>query len=251
MRKFKRLMSVLMSAVVAFSFCLVRDKGQVEAATAEEFLDSAFDKSYVTVYNGSDDLNTFQINGKTYKQGILLKTAQWSPIWYDSYNSKISFNVDNIDSITFTLGHIDNSNGGDSTLKIYKDYELFYEIDVQTNMTTKYYSMNTQNASTITFKLEDCEKYYAIADIVLNENYDSITDGSYSDKSKIKNIDLLIRKGDINNSGSIDLYDVIAVAKYMMGMITFNSEEMQLADYNEDSNVDLYDAIEMARLIMK
>lgn len=385
MRKFKRLMSVLMSAVFAFSFCLVWDKGEVEvkAATAAdtvltEFLNSGYDKSSgTTIYDGSDEHNYFQMNGRNYYQGItfdnynscvsfnvenfskisfdlghvdksglydftlqiyrdgnLFREVNYSlfdmckkievnlsginelkleipedyglkaigdvcldenapsmthstPVyeneeflysWYEKsddteiydgldennyfqmngnkyyqgitlngFYSYASLNIENVDNITFFVGCLDNINRGDQKADIYIDNKLYYTLDIKANDVVKAYKINTSNASTIRFDL-GC---YGLANIVLNENYDSITDGSYSDKSKIKDIDLLLRKGDIDGNGTINLYDVIAVAKYMMGMITFNSDEMLLADYNEDSKVDLYDAVELAKLIMK
>jgi hypothetical protein len=124
-------------------------------------------------------------------------------------------------------------------------------LDLKSDDVVKAYKLNTSDASIIRFNFSQNYCGYGLANLAINENYDSITDGSYSDKSKIKDIDLLLRKGDIDGNGTINLYDVIAVAKYMMGMITFNSDEMQLADYNEDSKVDLYDAVELAKLIMK
>lgn len=403
MRKFKRLMSILMSAVFAFSFCLVWDKGQVEvnAATAAdtvltEFLNSGYNKSDdITIYDGSNEYNYMKINGRKYYQGIKFNASSytsyitfnvedynsisftpgavdnegymhWATLeiyrdnkWYrdieysvgeisqeysidltgvstlqfkfksehyyfchaicdisldeyhpsmtyttpqynnsadfinsvfnksgiktydasenyyiksngKNYNNGISFNggsetayygnvpfatfnVENVDSLTFMVGHIDDTYLHDVTLEIYLDNKFYYSTYLSSNDKVKSYKFNTSNASTLQIKFTSEHFYYdfGLFNIVLNEDYDSITDGSYSDKSKIKDIDLLLRKGDIDGNGTINLYDIIAVAKYMMGMVTFNSEEMQLADYNEDTRVDLYDAVEMAKLIMK
>lgn len=56
--------------------------------------------------------------------------------------------------------------------------------------------------------------------------------------------------GDIDKNEKIDLYDVIFVAKYIMGMTELNEEQEALADYNTDGVVDLYDAIEIAKTLM-
>lgn len=401
MRKFKRLISVLMSAVFAFSFCLVWDKGDVKAATAAdtvltEFLNSGYDKTSdatIEIYDGSNEYNYFQMNGRNYYQGItfwkwgyetyisfnvenynkisfdlghvdntnecsftlsIYKDGKWyrdieqsawglceryeidltgtstlkfmfngvwggkgigdicldgytpsmthdSPIFengndfvksiynfrhnemYDDDKTVISYdnsdnycmlingkkyynglafgyynyqafaqlNVENVNSITFLAGHIDDTTLTDKNLTIYLDDKYYYTLNLKANDIARAYYINTSKASTIRFVLDGGNGNYGLANFVLNEDYDSITDGSYSDKSKIRDIDLLIRKGDIDGNGTINLYDIIEVARYIMGMRTFNTEEMQLADYNEDSKVDLYDAVEMARLIMK
>jgi len=208
----------------------------------EEFLYAWYEKSDgIEIYDGLDENNYFQMNGHNYYQGIT----------FSDYNSYASLNVENVDSITFCVGHLDNTNSRDRSLNIYLDNKLYYTLDLKSDDVVKAYKLNTSDASIIRFNFSQNYCGYGLANLAINENYDSITDGSYSDKSKIKDIDLLLRKGDIDGNGTINLYDVIAVAKYMMGMITFNSDEMQLADYNEDSKVDLYDAVELAKLIMK
>ncbi|MCI7804344.1 MAG: dockerin type I repeat-containing protein [Oscillospiraceae bacterium] len=207
----------------------------------EEFLYSWYDKSGVEIYDGLDDSNYFQMNGSNYYQGIT----------FNKYNAYATLNVENVDNITFCIGHIDNTDSRNRSLRIYLDNNFYYTLDSKFDDEVKAYKIDTSDVSIIRFDFSENYCGYGLANLVLDENYDSITDGSYSDKSKIKDIDLLLRKGDIDGNGTINLYDVIAVAKYMMGMITFNSDEMLLADYNEDSKVDLYDAVELAKLIMK
>ena len=56
--------------------------------------------------------------------------------------------------------------------------------------------------------------------------------------------------GDTTGDGVVNLYDVIEIAKYMLGMRSFTDEEAAIADYNEDGTVDLYDAIAIAQYMM-
>lgn len=56
--------------------------------------------------------------------------------------------------------------------------------------------------------------------------------------------------GDINGDGVLNLYDVIEIAKSLIGMRTFTDEEKLIADYNHDGVVNLYDAIEVARTLL-
>lgn len=57
--------------------------------------------------------------------------------------------------------------------------------------------------------------------------------------------------GDVTGDGEVNLYDIIAICKHIMGMQTLTIEQQAVADYNGDSKIDLYDAIAMAKFIMK
>lgn len=57
----------------------------------------------------------------------------------------------------------------------------------------------------------------------------------------------LVGAGDILE---LELYDAIAVAQYIMGMIEFDDKQMLMADYDFNDVVDLYDVIAIARDLM-
>ena len=57
-------------------------------------------------------------------------------------------------------------------------------------------------------------------------------------------------KGDISGNGTVDLYDAITIAKYIMGMITFDSQQYDIADYDGNGKVDLYDVIGIAKFLL-
>ena len=66
-----------------------------------EFLNSGFNNSNVNIYDGTAENKSFNMMGRTFAQGLKFDD-EGSP-----YYGTISFNVENIDSISFTLGHID------------------------------------------------------------------------------------------------------------------------------------------------
>ena len=86
--------------------------------------------------------------------------------------------------------------------------------------------------------------------------------GLHYDRSTYKMIDQQLKsdfmnilestklRGDISGNGEIDLYDAIEIAKYIMGMVSFDREQCEIADYDGNGTVDLYDAIGVARYIM-
>lgn len=57
-------------------------------------------------------------------------------------------------------------------------------------------------------------------------------------------------RGDISGNGIVDLYDAVTIAKYIMGMITFDSQQFDIADYDENGKVDLYDVIGIAKFLL-
>lgn len=56
--------------------------------------------------------------------------------------------------------------------------------------------------------------------------------------------------GDITMNETIDLYDAIEIAKYIMNLRDFTEDEMEIADFNADGNIDLYDVVGIAKMIM-
>lgn len=56
--------------------------------------------------------------------------------------------------------------------------------------------------------------------------------------------------GDVTGDGVVNLYDIIAICKHIMGMQTLTIEQQAVADYTGDGKIDLYDAIAMAKFLM-
>lgn len=54
-------------------------------------------------------------------------------------------------------------------------------------------------------------------------------------------------RGDANNDGSVDIYDTIKVARYMIGAEKLKVNETYQADVNGNNKVDLQDAIAISR----
>ncbi len=57
--------------------------------------------------------------------------------------------------------------------------------------------------------------------------------------------------GDVDMNKDINLYDVILIAKYIIGIAEISEEQLSLADYTNDSKIDLYDVIEISKTLMK
>ncbi len=59
-----------------------------------------------------------------------------------------------------------------------------------------------------------------------------------------------ITPGDVDFNEVIDLYDVIAIARYIADPASLNEAQITAADYNLDGITNLYDAVELAKKIM-
>lgn len=56
--------------------------------------------------------------------------------------------------------------------------------------------------------------------------------------------------GDVNFDSAIDIYDAIAIARYLMNPYSLNETELYAADFNRDGQNNLYDVIDIAKTIM-
>ena len=85
---------------------------------------------------------------------------------YSSDISTVSFNVENVDKITWTMGHIDNAGTGNATLYVYKDgaeagsYSLIWDMPLQTE------ELDVSDANVVRFYIKNEGKNsYGLADI--------------------------------------------------------------------------------------
>lgn len=59
-----------------------------------------------------------------------------------------------------------------------------------------------------------------------------------------------IVSGDVNHDDKVDMNDLVAMAKHLMGGITLSSDQLMSADYNCDGKVNINDAIALAQKLM-
>ena len=124
--------------------------------SAEEFLESAYDESNVTIYNGNTK-HSFNMNGRSFYQGIIF-----------TEDSEVSYNVENVDSLKFTIGHIDGSGEMNVNFKIYLDDEEYDNFTLYKTMSLKNYDIDTSEAKVLRI-VTSCNNYnnsnsYAFAD---------------------------------------------------------------------------------------
>ncbi|MBE6854284.1 MAG: hypothetical protein E7501_01360 [Ruminococcus sp.] len=132
-------------------------------SSSEKFLQSSFNSYYLTVYDGSTKTSSFNMNGRTYYQGLVFTGS-------DRY-TYAQFNTENVDTLSFTLGHIDNTKLQSATMTIYLDGIATDEIALSSLMNLRDYTLDVSEASVVRFYL-DCDGYnnnsYALANLIVD-----------------------------------------------------------------------------------
>ncbi|MBR3535304.1 MAG: hypothetical protein IKN85_05695 [Oscillospiraceae bacterium] len=111
--------------------------------------------SFTKVYDGSGIQQPFQMGGRLYNQGCLLGNA--------------SLNVENVDTISFDLGHIDNNyrtNEGEYELIIKIDNKPQEPIKLSPDMLVENHTVDVSGAKTLSFSIDSYYNYYGIGNII-------------------------------------------------------------------------------------
>lgn len=137
-----------------------------EAMTAESFLATGYDAVRATVYSKSSDESTFNINGRTYNQGIVF-AGQYS---YQSSSASISYNTEDISSLSWVWGHLDNTSMTGATVSIYYDDVLMDKYALSSDMLQQEYSVDVSEVSILKISVAfDRDAKYAMADVTVDD----------------------------------------------------------------------------------
>ena len=138
----------------------------------------------------------------------------------------VTYNVETVDSLTFTLGYPDGADQSSGTLQIFKNNKLVDEVAVTPNMGTATYALDTSDASTISlyFKINSYTTL-ALVDYKLNEK---ITTPGLGEKIPTESADTGLF-GDINGDGAINAKDANEILRYAAYVGTGGS--MTLREY--------------------
>ena len=146
------------------------------------FLKSGYDQIHYTVYDGTNDNSYFSMNGRKYYQGFTL-------IGDNYQNTEVTFNVENVNSIEMTIGHLDDEWADDQTMKVYRDGEWWQDVPLTVHGTLFTKRFNVSEISTLRFYISShCR--YGFADIKV--------DGSTSmapDIPAYRNVNAFLKSG--------------------------------------------------------
>ena len=124
-------------------------------------LERRFNSSNISVYSGTSRNSGFNMNGRTYYQGIIFNTSV-----IDSY-SAVSFNVENLSKLSWTIGHVDGEENSKAAMKVYIDDDEQSDTRTLTwNMELEEYELDIPEGSkAVRIEVPSSSVNYAIADI--------------------------------------------------------------------------------------
>lgn len=129
-----------------------------------------YSSNYVKVLNGSTKADSFKMNGRTYYQGVeLTSTSHYN-------NSTVSFNVEDVNTFSYTLGHIDTTDFNKATLYIYLDDVIESKTEISSNMVLTPMNIDVTDAKVIRFNLEreDGGSGFALANVKADDRIPAI-----------------------------------------------------------------------------
>lgn len=139
----------------------------VEPSAADEFLSTASDITRCSIVN--DGEKSFKLNGRTYYQGIIFGDGRYNS------GAELSFNVEGISKLSFSLGHVDNSDSASTEISVYVDNILEDKFVLSQNSDILQYDLDVSDAKTVRIHKTGSRSRYAIADI----SYDAFRISSY------------------------------------------------------------------------
>ncbi len=222
-----------------------------------EFIAACYDNYRTKNYDGSNEYNYFLMSGKEYTQGIVIGDNSYRE------GGSLTFNVENTDSVTFTLGRVDDSSETDIRMYVLKDGQKFCYIDAYADEEPKEYIVNTEGVSTLRFYFKNTYSQYAMANVAINGDYTEFTDGTYEVKAEVytdpdaiislEYLAWLQNLGDADQDTEITINDATMVlthyAQIAAGLeYSFNEDEAynekikSYVDINQDEMINITDA---------
>ena len=245
-----------------------------EYETAADFISSNYDTFRSEFYNGEDKFKTFTVDGKEYTLGFILGDTSYSS------GAAVSFNVENLDEVSFRMGVIGENQNSEENLYIYKDGKQTEEILLTPENIAKMknYTIDTRGVSTIRIYKDSNNTRYGFAEISVKsasqsaepevtttavtttppvsvttepsvttppENVTTPPETTVTAMTTTTVTDT--SEYDLNGDGKLSTSDVRCLLQHLVGSVTLKEEALKKADINKDGSVDTADAVKLLR----
>ena len=151
-----------------------------ETKNAKELITNAYDLSQGTKYYGDAVGSSFKVNGRTYYEGIVFQT------YTNNTKGSATFNTENYDKFSFSVGRVDNSNANKATLHIYCDNVEKQSIDLTPYDNAKKIDLDVKDVANVRLVIDTSASKYALMDITADDlaielqntspEYDNVSD---------------------------------------------------------------------------
>ncbi len=180
-------------------------------ATPEKLLAAVYDTDNAKLYSKGDKSESFNMNGRTYYQGVACSGGS---------TSMFRVNTENVKKIGYTVSHIDGSAMSNGKVKVYLDNEFSEKdsYDVKPNMLWDQHEIDTSKCSVVTFVVErENGAAYGLGDFTVDgkEPANSALIPTYETPERMLNASF--------NRQRADIYDAEDTTRtFEMGGETFN-----------------------------
>ncbi len=202
---------------------------------SKAFITSAFDDYNTEAFDLVSELDAYKVNGEKCYNGILFAGAYS----YASSTSSVNFNTENLNTISWTWGHVDNSPLTNAKASIYVDRVLVDEIDLTSEMTPQKQVIDVSDASRLRIIVKHDENAkYVLKNIKISKKGDNTS-------NEIEQVKFSL--GDVDGDNTVSSSDAsLVLAEYAAistnGTLTFDDKAKKGADVNKDSKIDSSDA---------
>ena len=194
-----------------------------EFKDSKSLLESAYDLNKATIYYGDEKGKSFNVNGRSYYQGINFDTFSNDP------TGAVSFNVENHDKISFSVGRQDSQNAEGGSLGVFIDNKEIEKIPLSPDMLTTNYEFDVKDAKNIRFVCSAYASNYAMMDVKV----DDLSAGLDSTVAETKNTASLIKSAFNYEKGAFTIYSGESDKEaFNMNGRTYHDGFVVVGDYN-------------------
>ncbi len=208
-------------------------------ADGYDFLKSNFEAtSGIWIPNIEAKEPEFYMMEQGYYQGLVFTKANNS--------QTLSFNVENLDSVSFTIGHLDDSGNYGGTLIFYLDNKKYNEVSLASDMENTPYTIDVSNTNVLRIKLNRSGGYnenvaYALADVSIVPSASQSTPTPPEPE---------VLAGDCNGDGVLTVVDAITLQRFLLNDGTKLTSE-KAADVCKDDIINIFDLVKLKYLLIQ
>lgn len=143
-------MAAMLCCTAALPPAIPVQAASVQAEADSEWFSTGTDMKNITVYDAEKN-GSFRMSGRSFTRGIVFTGA--SNDYETNAVSAVTYDVSAFSSISFTVGHLDNTALNSGTLSVIKDGTEADSVFLSYNITAREYTLDVSDAQSVTFSV--------------------------------------------------------------------------------------------------